>query len=139
MTMEAAGCEFEAPKSPDLYIAPMGERAQEKAALLCDAVRRAGYSAEFDLIGRGIKPQMRYADKIKAKFVVVIGDNELDSGEAKLKNMKTGAETPLKLEDFISVFNNLLLEEMFGNSFTEDFGNIINELPAENEIPEDLK
>ncbi len=135
LCMEAAGVEFDPPKTPDLYIAPMGERAQEKAALLCDAVRRAGYAAEFDLIGRGIKPQMRYADKVGAKFVCVLGDNELDSGEAKLKNMKTGEETPVRLEDFISAFNSLLLNEMFGSNFSEEFGSILNDLPAEDTAP----
>lgn len=127
LTMEAAGCEFEEPKTPDLYIAPMGERAQEKSALLCDAVRRAGYAAEFDIIGRGLKPQMRYADKIGAKFVVVLGDNELDSGEAKLKNMRTGAETPVVLEDFLTVFSSALINEVFENGLGDEIADAVTE------------
>ncbi len=137
MTMEAAGCEFEPAKTPDLYIAPMGEKAQEKAALLCDAVRRAGYAAEFDLIGRGLKPQMRYADKVKAKFVCVLGDNELESGQAKLKNMRTGEETPVELTDFISVFNSLLINEVFGNGFEDEFSDILSGMQSAPEEPKE--
>lgn len=137
MTMESRGCEFEKPKTPDLYIAPMGEQAQEKAALLCDAVRRAGYAAEFDIIGRGLKPQMRYADKIGAKFVCVLGDNEIDSGEAKIKNMKSGEETQVKLVDFISVFNGLLISELFGDDLANELTDIVSEMPAA-ELPPDI-
>ena len=132
MTMENSGCEFEAPKTPDLYIAPMGEKAQRKAALLADAVRRNGYAAETDLIGRGIKPQMRYADKVGAKFVVVIGDNELESGEAKLKNMRTGDETPVVLENFMSAFSSAFINEVFENGLGDDIvGAMTDEISGE--------
>ena len=132
MTMENSGCEFEEPKTPDLYIAPMGAEAQRKAALLADAVRRAGYSAETDLVGRGIKPQMRYADKIKAKFVCVIGDNELSCGEAKLKNMATGEETPVRLEEFMTGFSNLILNELFDGELGDTIGQLVEGLdPAD--------
>ena len=136
MTMEAAGVEFEPAKTCDLYIAPMGAEAQKKSALLADAVRRAGYAAETDLVGRGIKPQMRYADKIKAKFVCVIGDNELSCGEAKLKNMATGEETPVKLEEFMTGFSNLMLNEIFDGELGETIGRLVEGLEPAEEQPE---
>ena len=126
MTMENCGCEFDEAKTCDIYVAPMGAKAQSKAALLADAIRQAGYAAEFDIVGRGLKPQMRYADKIKAKFVCVLGDNELETGEAKIKNMRTGEESPVKLTEFIDVFAGLLLNEVFGESL-DDFGDLIEE------------
>lgn len=126
MTMENCGCEFDEAKTCDIYVAPMGAKAQSKAALLADAIRQAGYAAEFDIVGRGLKPQMRYADKIKAKFVCVLGDNELETGEAKIKNMRTGEESPVKLTEFIDVFAGLLLNEVFGESL-DDFGELIEE------------
>ncbi len=97
MVMEATGAEFDAADTPDIYIAPMGERAQSEAGKIVAGLREAGFKAEFDIIGRGLKPQMRYADKIKAKFVIVLGDNELDSGEFKLKDMTTGEQTDITL------------------------------------------
>lgn len=121
MTMEKCGSEFEPAQTCDIYIAPMGENARSKAALLADAIRQAGYAAEFDLIGRGLKPQMRYADKIHAKFVCVLGDNELENGEAKIKNMRTGEETPVVLEEFIDQFYPVLMDEVFGNELEENF------------------
>ena len=122
LTMESAGCEFEPAKTCDLYFLPMGENEQEKASLLCDSVRQAGYSAEFDLVGRGLKAQMRYADKIKAKFVCVLGDNELETGVAKIKNMRTGTETETVLTEFMETFAGLLLDEVFGTELIEEFG-----------------
>ena len=97
MVMEATGAEFDSADTPDIYIAPMGERAQSEAGKIVAGLREAGFKAEFDIIGRGLKPQMRYADKIKAKFVIVLGDNELDSGEFKLKDMTTGEQTDITL------------------------------------------
>ena len=97
MVMEATGAEFDSADTPDIYIAPMGERAQSEAGKIVAGLREAGFKAEFDIIGRGLKPQMRYADKIKAKFVIVLGDNELESGEFKLKDMTTGEQTDITL------------------------------------------
>ena len=56
--------------------------------------------ALFDVSGRGIKAQMKYANKIGAEFVAVIGDDELVSGELSLKNMETGVTTQMKLDSF---------------------------------------
>ncbi|MDO4944297.1 MAG: histidine--tRNA ligase [Ruminococcus sp.] len=114
LTMEKQGCDFMEPKTCDLYIASMGETAADKAMALTMALRDEGYFVEYDLVGRGIKPQMKYADKIGAKFVLVLGDNEIDTGEAKLKNMATGEQTDIKLDNsFIDSFSNSLVCEMF--------------------------
>lgn len=103
----------------------MGDAARRKAALLADAVRQAGYAAETDLVGRGLKPQMRYADKIGAKFVVVIGDNELETGEAKLKNMRSGEETPVKLSEFMNAFSSELINEVFENGLGDEIAGAV--------------
>lgn len=113
LTMEQQKAEFEPPKTADIYLAPMGENARTAAAKLCFELRAEGYAAEYDLIGRGIKPQMRYADKSGAKFVCVIGDNELESDQVKIKNMRTGEETSALLSDFKTGFVPLLLNEIF--------------------------
>ena len=56
---------------------------------------------------------MKYANKIGAKFVCVLGDNELESGEVKIKNMRTGEESPASLADIASGFTPLILNEIF--------------------------
>lgn len=113
MTMEQQNKDFLDPKTTDIYFAPMGEEARMRAAVLCQKLRDDGYAAEFDLIGRGIKPQMKYANKIGAKFVCVLGDNELETGVAKIKNMRLGSESPVILDDFKTTFVPLLMDEMF--------------------------
>lgn len=113
LTMEQQKKEFLEAKTCDIYFAPMGATAQAKAAVLCQQLREEGYAAEFDLVGRGLKPQMKYANKIGAKFVCVLGDNELESGEVKIKNMRTGEENPASLEDINAGFTPLILNEIF--------------------------
>ncbi|MBO4432522.1 MAG: histidine--tRNA ligase [Clostridia bacterium] len=73
-----------------LYIAPIGEKAQTAAGRICAALRNDGIEALCDLCGRSLKAQMKYADKIGAKFSVVLGDDELDCGKVNIKDMKTG-------------------------------------------------
>ncbi len=113
LTMEQQKKEFLEARTCDIYFAPMGEAAQARAAVLCQELREEGYAAEFDLVGRGLKPQMKYANKIGAKFVCVLGDNELESGEVKIKNMRTGEESPALLEDINAGFTPLILNEIF--------------------------
>ena len=105
LLMEAQGIEF--PESPkcEIYFATMGERAQCKACELVSALRDEGFRAECDLMGRGIKAQMKYANKLGAEFVVVIGDNEIDNGKANIKDMASGEETEITLgNDFVKQF-----------------------------------
>ena len=74
--------------SPVLYIAPMGEKAAVYALAAVEKLRNKGIYAECDIASRSLKAQMKYADKIGAEYVLVVGDNELESGKAVLKNMR---------------------------------------------------
>lgn len=114
LTMEQQGCDFMEEKTCDLYIASMGETASQKAVTMAMELRDEGFFVEYDLVGRGIKPQMKYANKIGSKFVMVLGDSEIESNEAKLKNMQSGEEMQVKLDNkFAEVFSNTLMAEMF--------------------------
>lgn len=85
----------------DIYIAPMGEKAALKAASICATLRKAGFSAQTDICGRGLKAQMRYANKIGTKKSVVLGDNELETGIIRLKNMADGSEKEINLDTLV--------------------------------------
>ena len=89
MKAKAEKGEAELPKNPSpvLYIAPMGDRGVAYAMKTVTALRERGIYAECDVVKRSLKAQMKYADKIGAKFVLVVGDNELDEDKATLKNM----------------------------------------------------
>ena len=83
MLMEAQGIEFPPEAKCDLYIASMGENATLKASQIASDVRGNGMHAQFDIVGRSVKAQMKYANKIGAAYTVVLGDSEIEAGVAK--------------------------------------------------------
>ena len=99
MLMDKQGIEIPQPSTCDLYVAVMGEKASLKSFEIIKSVRDCGLIAETDIVGRGLRPQMKYADKLGAKFSMVLGDNEIDNNEATVKDMKTGEQTTLKLDE----------------------------------------
>ena len=99
MLMDKQCCPFPENDTPDLYLAPMGAAAQQKAAVLAADLRREGFSVLTDVMGRSLKAQMKYADKVHADFVCVLGDSELEQGTAVLKNMKTGESVEFAVEN----------------------------------------
>ena len=84
---------------PQIYIAAMGERAKAYAALLAQRLISDGVRAEYDIMERSLKAQMKYADKIGARTCVVLGDNELDTGRALIKSMTDGASSEIALDN----------------------------------------
>ena len=109
MVLESQQAEI--PEAPlcDIYIAPMGDAAALKAAMLCKDLREEGFEAATDIVGRGLKAQMRYANKLGAKYTLVLGDSEIESGKAKLKCMADGTETEVDI--------NALTEALYNATF----------------------
>lgn len=101
MLLDKTGVQIPNPNKVEYYIAPMGEQESKKAFEIVNALRQKGISADFDHMGRGIKAQFKYADKIGAEKVVVIGSNELQTGVAKIKFMQTGIEEQVNLNDLL--------------------------------------
>lgn len=99
MLMDKQGIEISKPSTCDLYVAVMGESASLKSFEIIKAVRSCGLIAETDVVGRGLRAQMKYADKIGAKFSMVLGDNEIEQGKAVIKNMSSGEQTEIVLDD----------------------------------------
>ena len=87
LAMDESGVEIPRRDPPALYIASMGDAAQIKAQSIVTELRRRGVTAECDAVGRSLKAQMKYADKIGAAKVLIIGDAELGSGKANLRSM----------------------------------------------------
>lgn len=105
MALNEAGVEFPKDDKCEVYVASMGDNAQVKAFKLVNELHRCGIAADCDLCARGLKAQLKYADKIGARYTVVIGDNELEVGKAELKNMKTGEKKKISIgEDFIDAY-----------------------------------
>ena len=99
MLMEANGVEIPEPDQLEVFIAVMGDRAKAFGLKLLRDLRTQGVKAEMDTLGRNIKGQFKYADRIGAKYTVVIGDNELDEGAVSIKEMATSEQRKVKLDD----------------------------------------
>lgn len=126
MLLEAQGIELPSPESCDIYIAPMGENASLKAMALTADLRAAGVGAQTDVAGRSLKAQMKYADKINAKYTMVLGDDEIAAGTGKLKDMGTGESFDMPLDELADDFMSFMLHRetaALGESLG-DIGNV---------------
>ena len=104
LRLEENGVEIPKPDAVKLYIAPMGEGAISAAQKLAYDLRKAGVSVDTDHLGRGLRASMKYADKLGAKNTIVLGDNEIEAGIAKVKNMASGEETEVSLDAIAEYF-----------------------------------
>ena len=130
LVMEAQGCDFPEPSKPDLFIVAMGEKATLKAVEIAKDMRDEGFSVVYDLNGRSLRAQMKYADKLGAKFNVVIGDNEVENKVVSLKDMATGESSEINLDTFVNGFYSVSMEsqlkdlEINGEAF--DFNSLFS-------------
>jgi histidyl-tRNA synthetase len=94
---------------PDLFIATMGGGERDFAFSLMDGLLKAGVRVEMDYEGKSLKSQMRRADKLKARYSVVIGGDEVESGRASFKRMIDGiqADVALTVSDIQSLIGKL--------------------------------
>lgn len=130
LVMEAQGCNFPEPSRPDLFIVAMGKKATLKAVEIAKDMRDEGFSVVYDLNGRSLRAQMKYADKLGAKFNVVIGDNEVENKVVSLKDMATGESSEINLDTFVNGFYSVSMEsqlkdlEINGEAF--DFNSLFS-------------
>ncbi len=101
MVLSAQNAQLPEAPTCDLFIATLGEKASLKAAALCKELRDEGYKVQTDICARGLKAQMKYANKIGAKFSLVLGDSEVESGKASLKNMSNSSERQINLSEIV--------------------------------------
>ncbi|RNC29715.1 MAG: Histidine--tRNA ligase [Candidatus Dichloromethanomonas elyunquensis] len=81
-----------------VVVAALGETAREKGFQLTMELRQANISAQMDLLGRGLKSQMKHADRVQARYAVIIGEEELAGNIAIIRDMKLGDQTETALE-----------------------------------------
>ncbi len=88
-------------KYPDLFIAALGETPFKEAYRIVNQLHREGIRAELDYEGKSLKSQMRRADKLKARYTLLLGEEELKRGKAVLRNMGTKSQEEISLQGFI--------------------------------------
>ena len=111
LLMESQNIEYPADKTCDVYLGATDEISLLRAMKIVKDLRSDGVSAQTDVAGRSLKAQMKYADKIKAKYSMILGSDEISSGEASLKNMSTGEKCQVKLDSFADEFMNIMLRQ----------------------------
>ena len=99
MLLDEEGIEIEKPETCDLFIASLGENAKLKALKLANEMRDKGFNVIIDLCERGLKGQLKYADRLNARYCAVIGDDELESGVAAMRDMKKSSQEDVAFED----------------------------------------
>ena len=104
IVMEQTGVVIPEPAKPTVYIAGMDGECRKKAFELAIALRKNGVFVEIDHMERSVKAQFKYADKLGAKYVAVIGGNELAEGRANVKCMATGESESVAFADMATYF-----------------------------------
>ncbi|MFK2824481.1 histidine--tRNA ligase [Bacillus sp. B190/17] len=109
--MEAEGIEWEDESRLDCYVASLGEEAKDYTVKLVHDLRKAGIKAERDYQDRKMKAQFKAADRLKAKFVAILGEDELKENKINLKNMETGEQQEVALDQFIDTLQQKMEEK----------------------------
>lgn len=98
MIMKSQGLDKDLiPDTPALFVAAIGDTADIAAQKLVFDLRNLGIHAQRDLCGRSVKAQMKYANKLGAKFSMVLGEDEINGNQAEIKNMETGETSTVTL------------------------------------------
>ncbi len=97
LLMDAIGVQIPIPAT-EVYVAPQSDAARKACLQVVRQLRTRGVSADTDFMGRSVKAQFKYADKLGAKHVIVIGESELQSGRVRVKRMADGVETECNID-----------------------------------------
>jgi len=97
MVMESQGIEVPPSDHPAVFVATLGDAPREAGIKLLADLRKAGIAADADYSGKSLKAQMKAADRARARFVIIVGEDELSAEQVKLRNMETSQETEVPL------------------------------------------
>ena len=103
LILEATGKEPKAPSACDVMVCGLGESAKEAALKLTKQMRESGIRVIIDVMERGLKAQFKYADRAGARYVVVIGDDEMAKGVVTLRDMANSSQSEVPAEQIIDV------------------------------------
>ncbi len=98
MLLDSQGIELNQPRQLDVYVASLGDEARIPAFTLVQSLRKAGVKADCDHMGKSLKAQFKYADKVNAPLIAILGGDELQKGVVKVRNMSTREETEIPVD-----------------------------------------
>lgn len=85
----------------DVYVIPMDESVQDKVSSLVMSLRLNGFKVDMDYMKRNLKSNFKQADRLNAKYIIIVGEDEIKSNTLTLKNNKTKEEYKIKLDDLV--------------------------------------
>ncbi|WP_449537094.1 histidine--tRNA ligase [Ferdinandcohnia sp. Marseille-Q9671] len=100
--LDAEGVELPIEEQVDCYVAAIGEHAAAKSVGLVNELRKAGVVAEKDYLNKKVKAQFKAADRLQAKFVAVLGDEEMERNVINVKSMESGEQQEVQIDQFIT-------------------------------------
>ncbi|MBP3320670.1 MAG: hypothetical protein J6K87_03415, partial [Clostridia bacterium] len=115
LAMESQDILFPEVQTPEIFIICLDNNSRLLGFKLCDILRKSGIFCELDILNRNLKSQLKYADKIKSKYVIIIGEEELKTKKSKLKDMRNNNninkeyEISIDPENFLEKFMSIYL------------------------------
>ena len=101
LVLESLGLSVGKEYVPTVYIAPLCDKAREITPSIALKLRAKGVSVDYDIMDRGFKPQLKYADKTGAKYLVIIGEDELLSDKVAVKDMSSGQQEQVEFASLV--------------------------------------
>src|SRR6056297_2101332 len=108
LTLKKQGIEIPIDKSVDIYLTTIGKKAEIASFKLLEEFRRRGIKAEIDYMGRSVGSQMKSADRMNATYTVIIGENELENKKATVRNMKSGKEQEIDIDNLVKSIEKMI-------------------------------
>ncbi|WP_431804758.1 histidine--tRNA ligase [Halobacillus andaensis] len=108
MALEAEGVELPIEESLDVYVVALGEKAEKEAVRLMYNLRQAGVQVDKDYLQRKMKGQFKAADRLNTKYVVVLGDREIEQDAVSVKEMNSGDQIELPINQIVTYLNEKL-------------------------------
>jgi len=112
MALEAEGIDLKADDSMDCFIISIGEKTKTFTSKLLYQLRKEGIRADQDYLNRKLKGQFKQAERLNAKLAMIVGENELENGVINIKNLNTGDEKAVQLDETIPYIQSQLEEEI---------------------------
>lgn len=121
LLMQAQNIEVPEPEHCSLYVAPYNEEFSFEAMRLVNDLRAEGVYALTDVTGRSVKAQMKYADKCKADYTMILGADDIANRTARVKRMSDGTVSEIGLDDFCDDFIRLTINDALSDFAGEEF------------------
>ncbi|AQS58371.1 histidine--tRNA ligase [Desulforamulus ferrireducens] len=106
LTAERQGITFPVSRGPAVFVATVGSELEKQAFALLQSLRQQGIAAEKDYLARSLKAQMKYAGKLGARWVVILGEEELARGVAMVRDMQAGEQQEVGLAELVNYIRN---------------------------------